>query len=156
MSKPVIGITTSGRHEKYIKSRHYDDFYSAPAPYVDAVRRAGGIALLLPPGGDDWSEILPLLDGVVVSGGTDIDPIEYGGDRNNPHLLPFDHERDRGELSLVRRMLAERTTPLLCICRGLQVLNVAAAAVCTSIFPISVTPISTATRPACGRCRMSR
>ena len=126
MSKPVIGITTGGRSEKYIKSRFYDDFYSAPAPYVDAVRRAGGIALLLPPGGDDWRDILPMLDGVVVSGGTDIDPIEYGGDRDNPHLLPFDHERDRSELSLVRRMLKERARPMLCICRGLQVLNVAA------------------------------
>ena len=126
MSKPVIGITTGGRREDYIKSRHYDAFYSSPAPYVDAVRRAGGIALLIPPGDDDWREILPLLDGVVVTGGTDIDPIEYGGDRRNSHLLTFDHERDRSELSLVRTLLAERDTPLLCICRGLQVLNVAA------------------------------
>ena len=126
MSKPVIGITTGGRREDYIKSRHYDAFYSAPAPYVDAVRRAGGIALLLPPGDDDWREILPMLDGVVVTGGTDIDPFEYDGDRYNSHLLTFDHERDRSELSLVRILLAKRETPLLCICRGLQVLNVAA------------------------------
>lgn len=126
MSKPVIGITTGGRKEAYIKSRHYDAFYSSPAPYVDAVRRAGGIALLLPPGDDDWHEILPMLDGVVVTGGTDIDPIEYGGDRYNVHLLPFDPERDRSELSLARLLLEERETPLLCICRGLQVLNVAA------------------------------
>ena len=126
MRKPIIGITTGGRSEGYIKSRHYDAFFSAPAPYVDAVRRADGIALLIPPGGDDWERLLPLLDGVILTGGTDIDPLEYGGDRRNPHLLPADHERDRSELSLTRRLLAKRETPLLCICRGLQLLNVAA------------------------------
>ncbi len=126
MRKPIIGITSGGRSEGYIRSRHYDAFYSAPAPYVDAVRRAGGLALLIPPGDDDWEALLPLLDGVIVTGGTDIDPAEYGGDRWNPHLLPADHERDRSELSLTRHLLAEREKPLLCICRGLQVLNVAA------------------------------
>ena len=65
------------------------------------------------------------MDGVIVSGGTDIDPAHYGGDRRNPHVLPADAERDRSELSLVRRLLDEGETPLLCICRGLQVLNVA-------------------------------
>ena len=126
MSKPVIGITTGGRKESYIISRHYDAFYSSPAPYVDAVRRAGGIAMLLPPGDDEWREIVPILDGVVVTGGTDVDPAEYDGNRFNSHLLPFDNERDQSELSLVRLLLEERETPVLCICRGLQVLNVAA------------------------------
>ena len=123
--KAVIGITSGGRKEAYVRSRHYDAFYSSPAPYIDAVRRAGGIALLLPPGGD-WDEILPLLDGFVVTGGTDIDPIEYGGDRGNRHLLPADRERDRSELALMRALLAKPRQPVLCICRGLQVLNVAA------------------------------
>ena len=125
MRKPVIGITSGGRSEGYIKSRHYAEFYSTPVPYVDALRRAGGLPLMIPPG-DDWEAFLPLLDGVVVTGGTDIDPAEYSGDRGNPQLLPADRERDRSELALVRRLLAERETPLLCICRGLQVLNVAA------------------------------
>ncbi|MCY3833876.1 MAG: gamma-glutamyl-gamma-aminobutyrate hydrolase family protein [Chloroflexi bacterium] len=126
MRKPVIGITTGGRSEGYIRSRHYAEFYSAPAPYVDAVRRAGGLPLLIPPGENEWGETLPLLDGVIVSGGTDIDPAHYGGDRRNPHVLPADAERDHSELSLVRQLLDEGETPLLCICRGLQVLNVAA------------------------------
>ena len=126
MSKPVIGITTGGRSEGYIKSRHYDAFFSTPAPYVDAVRRAGGVPLLIPPGDDEWESILPLLDGLVVTGGTDIDPAEYGGDRWNAHLLPPDRERDHSELSLIRRLLDEGETPLLCICRGMQALNVAA------------------------------
>ncbi len=125
MSRPVIGITSGGRSEEYIQSRHYREFYSTPAPYVDAVRRAGGAALLIPPG-EAWEDVLPLLDGVVVTGGTDIDPAEYGGDRGNGHILPADIERDASELSLVRHLLEERERPLLCICRGLQVLNVAA------------------------------
>ena len=126
MRKPVIGITTGGRSEGYIKSRHYDAFYSTPAPYVDAVRRAAGVPLLIPPGDDEWVSILPRLDGLVVTGGTDIDPAEYGGDRRNPHLLPADRERDHSELSLLRRLLDDGETPLLCICRGMQALNVAA------------------------------
>jgi len=126
MNNPVIGLTTGGRGEGYIKSRHYDQFFSVPAPYVDAVRRAGGIPLLLPPGGNGWEALLPLLDGVIITGGTDVDPAEYGGDRWNPHVLPADVERDRFELALARRLLNEGETPLLCICRGMQVLNVAA------------------------------
>ena len=85
MKRPVIGITTGGRREGYIKSRHYDAFYSTPAPYVDAVRRAEGIPLLLPPGTENDQELLPLLDGVIVTGGTDIDPAEYDGDSSNAH-----------------------------------------------------------------------
>ena len=126
MSKPFIGITTGGRSEGYIKSRHYDEFFSVPALYVDAVRRAGGIPLLLPPGENAWEQLLPALDGFIITGGTDIDPAEYGGDRWNPHVLPVDGERDRYELSLARRLLDDGAKPLLCICRGLQVLNVAA------------------------------
>ncbi len=126
MTRPVIGITTGGREEGYIQSRHYENFYSAPTPYVDALRRAGGNPVLLPPGNEAWQELLPLLDGLVVTGGTDIDPVEYQGDSGNAHLLPADRERDQSELVLVRHLLGEMDKPLLCICRGLQVLNVAA------------------------------
>ena len=126
MSKPLIGITTGGRGEGYIKSRHYREFFSTPAPYVDAVQRAGGLPLLAPSAVTEWEQLLPLLDGVVITGGTDIDPLEYGGNHRHPHVLPADRERDRSELTLARRLLKERETPALCICRGLQVLNVAA------------------------------
>lgn len=125
MTRPVIGITSGGRSEGYIRSRHYTEFYSTPAPYVDAVRRAGGVALLIPPG-EAWEEVLPLLHGIVVTGGTDIDPARYGGDPLHPHILPVDCERDDSELDLARHLLAVREMPILCICRGLQVLNVAA------------------------------
>ena len=126
MSKPVIGITTAGTSETYVTSKHYDAFYSVPAPYVESVRRAGGIPLLIPPGDNDWDTTLQLFDGVIVTGGTDIDPVEYNGNNENPSLLPANQERDHAELSLVRHLIEEKETPLLCICRGLQVLNVAA------------------------------
>ena len=125
MSKPVIGITTTGRTEAYTTSKHYNEYYTSPVKYVDAVRRAGGIPVLIPSGSDDWDAIMQLLDGVIITGGTDVNPAEYNGNVNNPNLRPADPERDQTELSLARHIIQEKTTPVLCICRGLQVLNVA-------------------------------
>lgn len=125
MDKPVIGITTTGRSEGHVTSTHYDEFYSTPAQYVDAVRRAGGIPLLIPPGGQDWDAVLHLLDGVIITGGTDIDPAEYNGNADNPNLYPADKERDHAELSFTRHLINEKHTPVLAICRGFQVVNVA-------------------------------
>jgi putative glutamine amidotransferase len=125
--KPVIGITTSGRTEGYVRSKHYDQYYSTPAKYIDAIRRAGGIPLLIPPGGDnDWHAVLQMLDGVIITGGTDIDPAKYNGNVNHPNLWPADVERDTTEIGLAKHLIDEKETPLLCICRGIQVLNVAA------------------------------
>lgn len=125
MSKPIIGITTAGRTEAYTISEHYDEYYSTPVQYVDAVRRAGGIPLLIPSGSEDWDAIIQLLDGVIITGGTDVDPAEYNGNTENPNLRPVDPERDSSELSLARHLIHEKNTPLLCVCRGIQVLNVA-------------------------------
>jgi putative glutamine amidotransferase len=113
MSGPVIGITTYGRGES--------NRYSLPAEYVDAVRRAGGVPVLLPPGGES-GDGLELLDGLILSGGGDIDPARYGG---GPHatLYNIDHERDAFELALLAAAL-ERRLPLFAICRGMQILNV--------------------------------
>ena len=126
MKKPVIGITSGGRSEGYIKSPYYPAYFSVPAPYVDAVLRAGGMPLVVPAAVSDWNEILPLLDGLIVTGGTDIEPSEYGGDSEHPQLRTPDAERDCSELSLLRQTLPAGELPTLCICRGLQTLNVAA------------------------------
>ena len=126
MRKPVIGITSGGRSEGYVKAPYYDGYFSVPVPYVDAVLRAGGIPIVVPAAVCEWESVLPALDGVIVTGGTDIDPIEYGGDRNNPALMPPDRERDHSELTLMRQLLDAATMPTLCICRGVQTLNVAA------------------------------
>ena len=112
MARPLIGITTYGRDAA--------GSYSLPACYVDAVRRAGGSALLLAPG----DSIVPApLAGLVLAGGGDLDPALYGG-KSHPTVYMTDAERDDSELALIRSAI-DRGLPPLCICRGLQVLNVA-------------------------------
>ena len=126
MQKPIIGLTTYGRDEsRHIQSVYYDSFYYIPTDYVDAVRRAGGVPILLPPGEVDWQRWLDIVDGVVVVGGADVSPSEYGGNSEHPNLTGLDPERDRSELDLIKVIADEKDRPLLCICRGMQALNVA-------------------------------
>ncbi|MDE0214475.1 MAG: gamma-glutamyl-gamma-aminobutyrate hydrolase family protein [Deltaproteobacteria bacterium] len=112
---PFIGITTYGRgpHNRFI----------LPAEYVDAVRRAGGIPLLLPPGEERMDAVLPLLKAVVFSGGGDLDPDLYGGSHHET-IYMVEPERDRSEIDLARRVF-DLEVPTLAICRGSQILNVA-------------------------------
>ena len=126
MKKPIIGLTTYGRDESYhIKSVYYDSFFYIPTDYVDAVRRAGGVPILLPPGEVDWQRWLDVVDGVVVIGGADISPSEYGGNSEHPKLTKLDPERDRSEIELIKVFADEKDRPILCICRGMQAFNVA-------------------------------
>lgn len=113
--RPLIGITTCGRVK--------DGRFQLPAEYVDAVRRAGGVPVLLAPGEPEVEALLDRLDGIVLSGGGDIDPRRYGGDEGAP-IERVDAERDEFELAVARRA-AQRGLPTLGICRGCQVLNVA-------------------------------
>lgn len=112
---PLIGITTYGRND--------EDEYTLPAVYVEAVRRAGGIPLLIPHGESRIEALLSALDGIIISGGGDIDPAHYGS-AGHPTIYMIDAERDATELELARRIVAS-DKPTLCICRGMQVLNVA-------------------------------
>jgi putative glutamine amidotransferase len=94
--------------------------------YVDAVQRAGGIALMLPPDPELTSDpdgVLDLLDGLILAGGRDVDPAAYGAEPH-PATDPPRAERDAFEIALARRAM-ERDLPLLGICRGMQVMNVA-------------------------------
>ena len=124
--KPIIAITTYGRFEKDTASPYYPHHFCLPTLYIDAVRRAGGIPFLLPPGEADLETALAAVDGVLITGGGDVDPAEYGGNSEHPDLGGIDWERDESELKLVR-MVAEngRFLPTLAICRGMQVVNVA-------------------------------
>ena len=115
-SHPIIGLSTYGRNE--------EDRYDLPGAYVGAVRASGGVPLLIPPGEREWRRILPLLDALILTGGGDIDPQCYGG-VSHPTVYNVDAERDRTELELARHVL-EEDLPVLGICRGAQVLNVAA------------------------------
>jgi putative glutamine amidotransferase len=123
--KPIIGISTYGRDERKIKTRYYDEFFYLPTHYVDAVRRAGGRPLLLPPGSDDWQAWLGLIDGLIISGGGDISPTAYRGRADHKAIAGVDLDRDASEIALLKEVTGPRPMPVLCICRGMQILNVA-------------------------------
>jgi gamma-glutamyl-gamma-aminobutyrate hydrolase PuuD len=94
-----------------------------PMDYLTAVIRAGGAPVMLPPSPVPPETVLESLSALILPGGLDVDPSRYGA---NPHPLtdPPGKARDEWEISLVRAAL-HADLPLLCICRGLQVLNVA-------------------------------
>lgn len=118
MTRPCIGITVSHLEEP---SRH-----QLPSDYVTSVSRAGGVPLLLPILDDAGGagEVLDRIDGLLLSGGVDIDPLEFGQEPV-PGLGRVSPERDLTDLALCRGAL-ERGMPVLGICRGVQVLAVAA------------------------------
>jgi putative glutamine amidotransferase len=94
--------------------------------YVEAAQDAGALVLMLPPDPvllEDPSEVLDLLDGLVLAGGADIDPSSYG-EQPHPETIDTVPERDRFEIALVRAAI-ERDLPVLGICRGMQLINVA-------------------------------
>lgn len=99
--------------------------HSVGETYTRAIHRAGGTPLIIPPitGEDDWSSLLSRLDGLLLSGGEDIEPAHYG-QALEPWTGHVDQERDRSELGLIRQWIAAGK-PLLAICRGHQALNVA-------------------------------
>lgn len=122
---PLIGVTTYGAGEKQVANPAFDRHFASPAPYVDAIRRAGGSAVLLPTGAGDIARWLSVLDGVVLSGGADICPSRYGGDATHTQLGPVCAARDSAEIELTHALLRNGRLPVLCICRGMQILNVA-------------------------------
>ena len=121
MARPVVGITT------YVEDASWGhwklDAALIPYDYVRAVERAGARALLVPPSTDGVEETLDALDGLLFSGGADLDPASYGADAH-PETNGIRPERDRGELALLEGALA-RDMPVLAVCRGVQILNVA-------------------------------
>jgi putative glutamine amidotransferase len=119
--RPIVGITT------YLTSATFENWTEdsalVPADYVRAVERAGGRPMLVPPTEDGIEETLDVLDGVIFSGGSDLDPATYGQDPH-PATKGVVADRDRAELALLEAALA-RDMPVLAVCRGSQVLNVA-------------------------------
>ncbi|HYY75801.1 MAG TPA: gamma-glutamyl-gamma-aminobutyrate hydrolase family protein [Gaiellaceae bacterium] len=121
MGRPLIGITSYAEEARW-------GVWNVPAAltplaYVQAVERAGGRPLLVPPSTDGIDETLGALDGLLFSGGSDLDPGLYGADAH-PETNGIRLERDRAELALLEAALA-RDMPVLAVCRGSQVLNVA-------------------------------
>jgi putative glutamine amidotransferase len=122
--RPVIGICTVLARARWgVWER---DAALLAVSYIAAIQRAGGLALMLPPDAhfeQDPDEVLDLLDGLILAGGDDIDPACYGA-QVHPATTHFVPERDAAELALARRAVA-RDLPVLGICRGMQLMNVA-------------------------------
>ncbi|AFY85837.1 MAG: putative glutamine amidotransferase [Chroococcidiopsis cubana SAG 39.79] len=112
---PLIGITTSGQM--------LTGNFSLSKFYVEAIRSAGGVPILIPAGEPNLAAMFAQLDGLVFSGGGDIDPDMYNG-VCHPTIYNIDPERDRSEISLAQLALATEI-PILGICRGLEILVVA-------------------------------
>ncbi len=124
MTRPVIGICTSLVHARW--GVWEQEAALTPLGYILAIQRADGVALMIPPDPqleEDPDEVLDLIDGLILAGGDDIDPASYGASRHQEtgNTVP---QRDRAELALTRRAV-ERDLPVLGICRGMQLLNVA-------------------------------
>jgi putative glutamine amidotransferase len=119
--RPIVGVTT------YLTPARFgvweEEAALIPESYVRAVEAAGGRPLLVPPTMEGIQETLDALDGLLFSGGSDLDPEIYGqkAHAETDGVVP---ERDRAEIALLQAAL-ERDMPVLAVCRGSQVLNVA-------------------------------
>ena len=120
--RPLIGIT--GRKDTSARLLN-SPLYAVGETYVRAIHQVGGTPLIIPPmmQEEDWPPLLTQLDGLLLSGGEDIDPVYYN-QKPQTWMGKSDTERDTSELGLVRLAL-ERQLPILAICRGHQVLNIA-------------------------------
>ncbi|MBT2389318.1 gamma-glutamyl-gamma-aminobutyrate hydrolase family protein [Streptomyces sp. ISL-1] len=122
MAMPLIGVTT------YLEPAAWGVWEMPaallPAGYPRLVQAAGGLAALLPPDDPAQAEsVVSRLDGLVIAGGADVEPVRYGAEPEE-RTGPPARDRDAWELALIRAALASGT-PLLGICRGMQLLNVA-------------------------------
>jgi len=119
--RPVIGITSYAQDARW--GVWHLPAALVPLAYVDAVEKAGGRAIVIPPAEEDAEQTLDMLDGIVFSGGADVDPARYGAEAH-PETDTPQARRDAGELALLQAALG-RDLPTLAICRGFQLLNVA-------------------------------
>ena len=120
--RPIIGVTSQPKSTK--GSSGELDSHVIGHTYTDAVLRAGGLPVILSPvPNEDVSAIVDRLDGLLISGGGDVEPRRYG-EEPHPSVRETDAARDEFEIALAREAQA-RHLPVLAICRGLQIVNVA-------------------------------
>jgi putative glutamine amidotransferase len=118
--KPVLGVTSVVEDVRW---GHWSSLAAVtPFAYVRAVATAGGRPVQLPPDAEAVEDTLERIDGLVATGGIDIDPALYGGEEH-PTMSGVRPEQDQAELALLEGALA-RNMPVLAICRGSQLLNV--------------------------------
>ena len=137
MTRPLIGVCAATERASWGAWDYVVNLL--PSTYAKAIQRAGGIAAMLPPdpvASADPGEVLDRLDALIVAGGADLDPASHGAE---PHTETSagNPERDRSEVALTVAAL-ERGTPLLGICRGMQVLNVASGGTLNQHLPEAV------------------
>lgn len=120
--KPIIGITPTPTTSELPHGTFYR--FAIADGYTTAVERAGAVPLVIPQQEGNINDILSVVDGLIFSGGGDIDPARYGDGSTHEKTGGIDQGRDDLELDLITAAL-ERDIPILCICRGIQVLNVA-------------------------------
>jgi|HubBroStandDraft_3_1064219.scaffolds.fasta_scaffold65305_2 putative glutamine amidotransferase len=119
--RPVIGICAVRERARWA---FWDqDAHLVADSYVAPVQRAGGVAVLLPVAPEAPLELLDRIDGLMLIGGADLDPGSYGAPQD-PATESTYPDRDQFELAIVRAAI-DRDLPLLAICRGMQILNVA-------------------------------
>jgi len=135
MNPPIIGIT--GRTDQSARLPNIS-LFSIAQPYVQAVELSGGAPVIIPPHLEETGlrAVFERLDGLILSGGGDILPALFG-EEDSGLLWLVDERRDRAELALARWTLAEEL-PLLAICRGAQVLNVAAGGTLIQDIPTQI------------------
>jgi putative glutamine amidotransferase len=120
--KPIIGITPTPMDDTQAHGEFHR--FTLADTYTTAIEAAGGVPLIIPPQQGNIDDILDTIDGLLISGGGDIDPAEYGDGEVHETTGGIHKGRDDLELALAKAAL-DRDMPLLCICRGIQVLNVA-------------------------------
>lgn len=121
MSRPIIGLTTYRESAQWGVWDQLADLQSTL--YTDAVASSGGAVVLIPPVASGVVDVLRGIDALLISGGADINPANYD-EAPHPAAGPFRPDRDTAEMALVRAAVDARM-PVLGICRGMQVLNVA-------------------------------
>lgn len=126
MTRPVVGVTLGDGDEPGV--------HAVRQEYVRSVEQAGGVPVVLPPvSPGDVPALLDHLDGLLLSGGVDVDPALYGQEPH-PRLGRVNRRRDDFEIALVQEAV-RRDVPVLAICRGQQVLNVAAGGTLVQDIP---------------------
>jgi len=118
--KPIIGIGSDVQHVEGERDRAF-----VYLTYVDSLRRAGAVPVLIPPQPENAAELAQGLDGILLAGGDDCDPGLYGQERHPKVVELGDERRQSNDLTLAR-VARERGIPTLGICLGLQMMNVAA------------------------------
>jgi putative glutamine amidotransferase len=137
VTRPLIAVPSYPRiPERRIRGWNADNV-GVPVPYLEALRRAGGLEAVVmtePLDADELEDSLDRFDGMLLLGGGDLDPATYRAERATEKIYGVHAPRDTSELALVQRAV-DRGMPILAICRGHQVLNVALGGVLDQHIP---------------------